>query len=306
MNRMKNALTFDVEDYFQVSAFAGQVEKGQWEKMPSRVEANTTRLMDLLAEAGYNATFFTLGWVARQHPGLVRQIAERGHEVACHSLEHRRVYEMTPDQFFEDTRAAKEALEDAAGQRVVGYRAPSFSITKDSLWAFEVLAELGFEYDSSIFPVRHPNYGMPRASRKPFVIETEHGPIVEFPMMTIEFEGRRSPLGGGAYLRLLPYWFTRWGLGYINRAEGSAACVYLHPWELDSEQPRINASLSSRIRHYLGLRGVETKLRRLLRDFDFQPLGAVIRDMKDFDLPRCKPFSDFPGIGQFAANGSKN
>ena len=184
--------------------------------MPSRVQANTSKVLDLLSEAKHRATFFVLGWVARNHPQIVQQIARRGHEVACHSLEHRRVYEMTRDEFFEDTRIAKQTLEDSTGRPILGYRAPSFSITQDSLWAFEILAELGFRYDSSIFPVRHPNYGMPNVPRCPFVIETQSGPLVEFPMMTIEFGGRRSPLGGGAYLRLLPYWYTRWALGYIN------------------------------------------------------------------------------------------
>jgi len=304
---MKNALTFDIEDYFQVSAFSGQIGKENWSNLPSRVEANTTKVLDMLAEAGYKATFFTLGWVARQHPQLVRRISEGGHEVACHSLEHRRVYQMTPEAFYEDTRCAKQALEDACGQRVVGYRAPSFSITRDALWAFEVLARIGFEYDSSIFPVRHPNYGMPSMPRRPFIVDTEAGPIVEFPMMTIEFAGLRSPLGGGAYLRLLPYWFTRWGLGYLNKAEGRPVCVYLHPWELDAEQPRVSAGLSARIRHYVGLRGVEGKLRRLLRDFDFGSLGSMIGEVRaETEVPRCKPLAGSVSAFQIPSSGNRN
>jgi polysaccharide deacetylase family protein (PEP-CTERM system associated) len=293
---VKNALSFDIEDYFQVSAFSEHVEISQWDKIPSRVEANTLKVLDLLSEAGQSGTFFVLGWVAKNHAKLVRQIAERGHEIACHSLEHRRVYQMTRDEFFEDTRTAKYALEDASSQTVQGYRAPSFSITQDSLWAFEVLAQLGFKYDSSIFPVSHPNYGMPKAPRGPFLIETKCGPLVEFPMMTLEFGGRRSPLGGGAYLRILPYWYTRWGIGYINKTEGRPVCVYLHPWELDSEQPRISAGLSARARHYLGLRGAEAKFRRLLHDFDFQSLGAAIGETRiEPYLPWCNFLSDSVG-----------
>jgi polysaccharide deacetylase family protein (PEP-CTERM system associated) len=289
---MKNAITFDIEDYFQVSAFSEHMARNDWDKMPSRVGANTRKVLDFLSEAGQSGTFFVLGWVAKNHPKLVREIAERGHEIACHSLEHRRVFQMTRDEFFEDTRNAKHALEDAGGQPVGGYRAPSFSITQDSLWAFDVLAELGFTYDSSIFPVRHPNYGMPNAPRGPFLIETKCGTLVEFPMMTVEFGGRRSPLGGGAYFRILPYWYTRWGIGYINKTEGRPACVYLHPWELDSEQPRINAGLAARARHYMGLRGTESKFRRLLRDFEFQSLGSVIEEIRiEASLPRCDSLS---------------
>lgn len=291
---MKNALSFDIEDYFQVSVFANQVNPADWKDMPSRVEANTSRVLDLLDETGCSATFFTLGWVARNHPRLIRQIADRGHEVACHSLEHRRVYEMTPAEFQEDTRSAKQALEDAGGQQVRGYRAPSFSITKDSLWAFEVLARLGFQYDSSIFPVKHPNYGIPQFSRFPIVIRTKNGALVEFPMPTLQLGGRRAPLGGGAYLRLLPYSYTRWGIRYLNDRENHAVCVYLHPWEIDPDQPRIKGSVTARLRHYIGLRGTETKVRGLLRDFEFQSLGTLVEEMnRDPELRRGGPLAEF-------------
>jgi polysaccharide deacetylase family protein (PEP-CTERM system associated) len=288
---VKNALSFDIEDYYQVSAFSKHVDKSQWDKLPSRVVANTSKLLDLLSETEQTGTFFVLGWVAQQYPKLILEIAQRGHEIACHSLEHRRVYEMSRDHFFEDTREAKMALEDAGGQAVRGYRAPSFSITQDCLWAFEVLAELGFTYDSSIFPVRHPNYGVPTAPRGPFRVETKQGSIVEFPLMTIELGRRRSPLGGGAYFRILPYWYTRWGIRHVNKAEGRPACVYLHPWELDSEQPRIAASITARVRHYLGLRRAELKLRRLLHDFQFHSLSATIAEstIEPF-LAWCAPF----------------
>jgi polysaccharide deacetylase family protein (PEP-CTERM system associated) len=276
---MKNALSFDVEDYFHVGAFADRVDRTQWSSYSSRVQINTEKTLDLLDSSGCHATFFVLGWVAEQNPQLIRRIAERGHEVACHSLEHRRVYQMTPAEFRADTRQARETLEDASGQRVSGYRAPSFSITADSLWAFEILAELGFDYDSSIYPVRHPNYGMPKVPRFPFRVETKAGTIAEFPMPTLEWYGRRSPLAGGAYLRLLPYFFTRWGIRFLNDTEQRPVCVYLHPWELDPEQPRMNGSLTARIRHYFGLRGAEAKLRRLLSEFEFCTLGTLLAQM---------------------------
>jgi polysaccharide deacetylase family protein (PEP-CTERM system associated) len=273
---MKNALTIDLEDYYHVSAFKEVMPAGQWNSQYSRIERNTNLLLDLLDEARCKATFFTLGWVAEQHPEVVRHVAQRGHEVACHSLRHRVVYEMTRAEFREDTRQAKQLLEDCSGTPVFGYRAPSFSITQNSLWALEVLAELGFKFDSSIFPVKHPNYGMPKASRDPHRIETPSGSIVEFPMTTLELAGFRSPFGGGAYFRLLPYWYTRWGIRFLNEREHRHVCVYLHPWELDPEQPRMSGRLTSRMRHYLGLRGTPAKFRCLICDFEFCPLGALV------------------------------
>ncbi|HKM84425.1 MAG TPA: XrtA system polysaccharide deacetylase [Candidatus Acidoferrum sp.] len=273
---MKNALTIDLEDYYHVSAFSEVMPMGQWNSQSSRVERNTNLLLDLLDEAGCKATFFTLGWVAEQHPQVVRRVAQRGHEVACHSLRHRVVYKMTRAEFRDDTRQAKQLLEDCSGTPVFGYRAPSFSITQDSLWALEVLAELGFKFDSSIFPVKHPNYGMPKASRDPHRIETPSGSIVEFPMTTLELAGLRSPFGGGAYFRLLPYWYTRWGIRFLNERECRSVCVYLHPWELDPEQPRMSGRLTSRMRHYLGLRSTPAKFRCLICDFEFCPLGALV------------------------------
>lgn len=294
---MRNALSFDVEDYFQVSGFTDHIDRSQWTNLPSRVEANTDKVLCFLADSQSTATFFTLGWVARRFPALIRRIASAGHEVACHSLEHHKIFEMTPAAFREDTRTAKQSLEDAGGQQVRGYRAPSFSITRDSLWAFEVLAEQGFTYDSSIFPVNHPSYGMPKAPRAPFVIETPSGSLTEFPMMTLEYGGERSPLGGGAYFRLLPYWFTRWALRYVNSAEKRPACIYLHPWELDSEQPRVDAKASSRLRHYLGLRGAEKKLRRLLRDFDFQSLGSLVSETECESVVSANALSNLCSAG---------
>jgi polysaccharide deacetylase family protein (PEP-CTERM system associated) len=272
---MENALTVDLEDYYQVSAFSNGHPPDHWKSMESRVERNTDLLLDLFDETSCKATFFTLGWVAEQHPQVVRRVHDRGHEVACHSLRHRTVYEMSPEEFREDTRRAKELLEDICGSQVLGYRAPSFSITHKSLWALTILAELGFTFDSSVFPVRHANYGIPGASRTPFRVDTPAGPIVEFPLTTLEFAGRRSPFGGGAYFRLLPYWYTRWGIRFINLKENRPVCVYLHPWEMDPAQPRMNGAFTSRMRHYLGLRSAPAKFKSLIRDFKFCPLGTI-------------------------------
>lgn len=275
---MKNALSFDLEDYYHVNAFES-VNREKWGEYQSRVVQSTQRVLRLLDEAGCKATFFTLGWVAENYPELIRELAERGHEVACHSDKHRRIFEMTAGEFREDTRIAKDRLEQIIGRKIAGYRAPSFSITAESLWAFEILVELGFRYDSSIFPVDHPNYGMRKAPRTPFRVPTSRGTIVEFPMPTLSMGGARSPFGGGAYLRLLPYWYTRWGIRFLNEREGSPACVYVHPWEIDAEQPQMKGSVTARMRHYMGLRGLETKLRGLLRDFEFQTMGELIEEM---------------------------
>jgi polysaccharide deacetylase family protein (PEP-CTERM system associated) len=277
--RMKNALTIDLEDYYHVSAFNDFLAQDKWSSQQSRVAKSTNLLLDSLEEAGCKATFFTLGWVAEHQPQVVRDVARRGHEIACHSLRHRTVYEMSPKEFRDDTRRAKELLEDLSGSPVCGYRAPSFSITDKSLWALTILVELGFSYDSSIFPVLHANYGMPNASRVPFRVTTPAGSILEFPMTTLEFAGRRSPFCGGAYFRLLPYWYTRWGIRFLNTHENWPVCVYLHPWELDPDQPRMAGSFSSRFRHYLGLKGTSVKFRKLISDFEFCPLGILAKSI---------------------------
>lgn len=280
---MRNALTIDLEDYYHVSAFKKQMPAGKWSSQQSRVERNTNLLLDWLDEAKCTATFFTLGWLAEQRPQVVRQVSDRGHEIACHSLQHRTVYEMTPEEFRDDTLRAKLLLEDISSRPVKGYRAPSFSITKNSLWALTILAELGFTYDSSIFPVRHADYGIPQAPRLPHTVQTPAGPIVEFPMSTLEFRGYRSPFAGGAYLRLLPYWYTRWGIRYLNVFEQRPACVYLHPWEIDPEQPSMSGNFTARIRHYIGLRNTPGKVRNLIRDFEFHPLGAFVPEIVALD-----------------------
>lgn len=276
---MKNAMTIDVEDYFQVTAYRGCVGPADWTGRQSRLRSSTEKILELLESNHCRATFFVLGWVAEHEPLVVSQIAACGHEIACHSNEHKLVYEMSREQFRQDTRRAKEHLENVVGVAVRGYRAPSFSITQASFWAFEVLAELGFTYDSSIFPVQHPNYGISTAPRFPFRVNTPFGEIVEFPMPTLEWVGKRSPFGGGAYLRLLPYWYTRWGIRYLNTKEEQRACVYVHPWEFDPGQPRISGSFTARLRHHVGLRSTETKLRRLLVDFEFCPLGEIAAEI---------------------------
>jgi polysaccharide deacetylase family protein (PEP-CTERM system associated) len=276
---MKNAITIDLEDYYQVTAFSDHVLVEKWDEYPSRIEHNTATLLSLLEQANARATFFTLGWVARKYPTLVRQIADNHHEIACHSNVHRSVFEMDRAGFREDTAQAKKLLEDTAGKQVSGYRAPSFSIKRNSLWAYEVLAELGFRYDSSIFPIRHPSYGWPRAPRFPFSIRTPSGPIMEFPLATLEMGGARAPIGGGAYFRLLPYWYTSWALRYVNLREARAACVYLHPWELDSAQPRMRGNPSAWLRHYFGLGGARAKLSRLLAEFAMQSLESLLGEL---------------------------
>jgi len=278
---MKNAITIDLEDYYHVTAFADRLSADEWASYKSRVEGNTERVLSRLAENNCHATFFVLGWVAEKYPQLIRRITEQNHEIACHSLQHRLVYQMTPAEFREDTCRAKQLLEDASGTPVRGYRAPSFSITPEIPWAFEVLAELGFTYDSSVFPVHHLNYGMPRAPRFPFRIDTASGPIVEFPLPTLEVAGVRAPIGGGAYLRLLPYRYTRWAIRFFNQEENHSACVYFHPWEIDPDQPRMQGSLTARLRHYIGLRGMEVKLVRLMQDFEFGPLGTLVEQFRE-------------------------
>jgi polysaccharide deacetylase family protein (PEP-CTERM system associated) len=286
---IKNGLTIDLEDYYQVSAFAAEIPPEQWKSQASRVEANTERILALLDAYGWKATFFTLGWVAEQHPALLNRIASLGHEIGCHSLRHRSVYAMKPEEFQEDTKRAKDVLEHASGAQVSGYRAPSFSINESCPWAFEALVECGFSYDSSIFPVRHPNYGSPTTPRFPYVILTKAGPLVEFPMPTLSLGERRSPFGGGAYLRLLPYWFTRWAFQFLNEREHQAGCLYLHPWELDPEQPRMKGSLTAKLRHYVGLRGLERKLKRLMGDLAFAPLGELVSELRLEPLEALTP-----------------
>lgn len=271
-----NAMTIDVEDYFQVSAFDDVVRRDEWDSRPSRVVANTTRLLQLFDRHSVKGTFFILGWVADRFPGLVRDIAAAGHEVASHGYGHRIVYTQTPDEFREDVRRAKRTLEDASGEQVAGYRAPSFSITKQSLWALDVLVEEGHRYDASIFPIRHDRYGIPDAPRHRHVLTREAGALTEVPGSTVRMGAMNVPVAGGGYFRILPYWWTRWGINRLNRHESQPAVFYLHPWEIDPDQPRLDAGRLSRFRHYRNLDKAEGRLQRLLTDFQFGRLKDVL------------------------------
>jgi len=265
-----NALTVDVEDYFHVSALAPSIPRETWSTRESRVTANTHKLLDLFAQFGVHGTFFVLGWVAERHPQLVKDIAAAGHEIACHGFSHRLVYDQSPAEFREETFRSKKLLEDITGSAVLGYRAASYSIVRRSLWALDILVEIGFTYDSSIFPVRHDRYGIPDAERAPHRMSTPAGgSIAEWPMATASILGFRLPVAGGGYFRLLPYWLSRWGLDSINRREKRPFMFYLHPWEIDPAQPRIPAGRLSRFRHYTNLEKCEARLRRLLGEFRF-------------------------------------
>ena len=287
-SRIVHAMTVDVEDYFHVEAFSAQVSRRRWDRYPLRVENNTYRLLDLFDEFKVKATFFTLGWVARKCPHLVEDIVRRGHELGCHSFWHRIVYNLSPDEFRRDTDEATKALEDAGQTRVHGYRAPSFSITKRSLWALEALADAGYSYDSSIFPMRHDVYGFPEFPRAAVNVEwaaharggdnmeNATAGILEFPPCTVRFLGMNLPGVGGGYLRLLPLRYSLWALSRLERRERRPGTVYLHPWELDPDQPRIRGPWRSRLRHYTGLGSTETRLRVLLERFRFESMGEVL------------------------------
>jgi len=234
------------------------------------VVGNTRRLLAIFEQLDVCGTFFVLGWVAERYPQLVRDIAARGHEIACHGFSHRLVYEQSPEEFYEETLSSKNLLEDITGSAVLGYRAASYSIVRESLWALDILVELGFVYDSSIFPVHHDRYGIPNAERVPHRMSTPNGaPIVEWPLATARILGFRLPVAGGGYFRLLPYWLSRWGLASINRSELQPFIFYLHPWEIDPAQPRLPASWLSQFRHYTNLGKCEERLRRLLGEFQF-------------------------------------
>ena len=294
-----NVLTIDVEDYFQVSAFESISPPETWGSRESRVESNTLRILDILSEAAVKATFFVLGWVADRFPGLVRRISDAGHEVAAHGYGHRRVYQQTRSDFRQDVRRGKTLLEDLAGRDVLGYRAPSYSISQSCLWAFDELFEAGFSYDSSVFPIRHDLYGMPFWPRFPFVIERLEGEgqgnwvpvetrgsrgsggvspsLIEVPITTLRLFGSNWPIAGGGYFRLFPFALTLWGLRRINSAEGKPFVFYIHPWELDPLQPRMGgAGFRSRFRHYVNLGRTEGRFRRLLASFSFGPLRDVL------------------------------
>ncbi len=274
---LANALSVDVEDYFHVEAFADRIRPETWSQFPSRVVQNTHRVLEMFAEAGARATFFVLGWVAEREPALVREILAAGHEVACHSHMHRRVFTMTPREFRADLCRALHAIEDAGGERVRGYRAPTFSIRHESLWALEILTEEGFLYDSSVFPVKHDLYGMPRAPRFPYTWRFQNGSSLhEIPPQTVRVCGRNLPVAGGGYLRIFPMSYTRWALRRLREREGRSAVIYFHPWELDPEQPRLSGKMKSRFRHYLNLSRMERRVRDLLRSGEFVSLKTFL------------------------------
>ncbi|WP_207061010.1 XrtA system polysaccharide deacetylase [Motiliproteus sp. SC1-56] len=271
--KITNALSVDVEDYFQVAAFENQCALSTWESMECRVERNMERILALFDEYNIKATFFTLGWVAERHPRIVQRIVTEGHELASHGYQHRRATTQSRTEFREDVYRAKELLEAIGAQPVNGYRAPSYSIGAGNLWALDTLQEIGHEYSSSIYPVRHDLYGMPDAPRYPF---RSHCGLLEIPISTVRLGRRNLPFGGGGFFRLYPYALSRWGIKRINDAEGQAAVFYFHPWEIDAEQPRIEgASRRSRFRHYLNLDKTEARLKRLLADFKWGRMDEV-------------------------------
>jgi polysaccharide deacetylase family protein (PEP-CTERM system associated) len=270
---VKNALTIDVEDYFQVSAFAPHIDRDDWGRLECRVERNVDRILELLDERGIRATFFTLGWLAERYPALVRAIARQGHEVASHGYGHERASDLNRTRFLADIRSAKSILEDLAGAPVRGYRAPSFSIGNANLWAFDCLAESGHRYSSSIYPIRHDHYGMPDAPR--FAHRRANG-LIEIPVTTLRLAGRNLPSSGGGYFRLLPYAVSRWMLRRVNAVDGEAAVFYFHPWELDPGQPRIaGVGLKTRFRHYVNIGRMQARLRRLLADFEWGRMDEI-------------------------------
>lgn len=273
---MLNAMTVDVEDYFHVSAFADVVSPGAWDSFESRVCRNTDRLLDIFARADVRATFFVLGWAAERYPDLVRRIRDAGHELASHSYDHGLVYDRSPDAFRADLRRAKGAIEDAAGVAVHGYRAPSYSVVERSLWALDILIDEGYTYDSSIYPIRHDRYGIPAWPRHIHRVERPGGGLWELPGSTVRHAGMNWPMGGGGYFRLLPYAWTRMGIRRLNEHEGRPAIFYLHPWEIDPDQPKLNAGRLSRFRHYRNLDQTEARLTRLLGDFRFGTVSQVL------------------------------
>lgn len=275
-----NALTVDVEDYYQVEAFSQVVRREDWPRWESRVEGNTRRLLETFARYGVQGTFFTLGYVAEQHPGLVREIQAAGHEVACHGSNHQLIYRQTPDEFRRDVRDAKRRLEDLTGAGVIGYRAPSYSITAESRWALDILIEEGFRYDSSIFPVHHDRYGIPDAERFPHTIRRAAGEITEFPPSTFRMWGMNWPVAGGGYFRLLPYSLFRFGWRRIHRQDAQSAIFFLHPWEIDPRQPVVPGTRLNIWRHRVNLHRTHARLERLLRDFRFAPVRQVLEQHK--------------------------
>jgi polysaccharide deacetylase family protein (PEP-CTERM system associated) len=281
---MLNALTIDVEDYYHVTGFESVIQRADWDRYESRVGRNTLRLLDLLDTHHTKATFFVLGWVAERHPQLVRTIHTRGHEVASHGYAHQRIYTQSPAQFRQETQRSMSLLEDIIGERIHGYRAASYSITRESLWALDILGEEGFTYDSSIFPIHHDRYGIPGYPRFCHVLDNHGGgQLIEFPISTMRLAGVNFPIAGGGYFRLFPYALISRGLRSINRLERQPALIYLHPWEIDPDQPRVHAGATARFRQYVNLHKTEARLSRLMQDFTFGTLLDVLRQQHLLD-----------------------
>ncbi len=273
--KITNAMTVDVEDYFQVSAFEHVIARDQWEQVPHRVERNTDRILDIFADHNVKATFFTLGWIAERYPGLTRRIVAQGHELASHGYSHIRATQQHPAEFRADITRARKILEDISGGAVRGYRAPSYSIGANNLWALDELKAAGYEYSSSIYPVKHDLYGMPEAARFAFYPRGNDG-ILEVPITTLHVLGKNWPCGGGGFFRLYPYAFSRWALRRVNQRDGQSGMFYFHPWEIDPDQPRQqNIPLKTRVRHYLNLGRMENRLQALLRDFAWGRMDEI-------------------------------
>lgn len=274
MNSIVNAMSVDVEDYFQVSAFEKVIDRDAWDKVPCRVESNTDQILGLFDECNTKATFFTLGWVAERYPALIKKIVAQGHELASHGYSHIRVTQQDPKSFREDVVKTRALLEDISGRRVRGYRAASYSINASNLWAMDVLKEAGYEYSSSIYPVKHDIYGMPDSPRFPY--HHQGNELLEIPISTYRIMQKNYPCGGGGYFRLYPYALSRWAIKTINSVEQRPCVFYFHPWEIDPEQPRQSGlSLKTRFRHYLNLRNMQTRLRALMRDFSWDRMDRV-------------------------------
>jgi polysaccharide deacetylase family protein (PEP-CTERM system associated) len=283
MTTVNNVLTIDVEDYFQVAALAESINTNDWDKQSSRVEQNTFYLLDMFDEHNVKATHFILGWVADRYPNIVQEIYRRGHEVASHGYSHQLIYEQSIDVFKEETIKSKKILEDITGEAVLGYRAASYSITKKSLWALDILAEAGFKYDSSIFPIHHDRYGIPDSPTKPHILKTPSGEhLIEYPLSTASFLGQTIPIAGGGYFRLYPYFLSRFF--YRNRVKKNDPFVfYLHPWEIDPDQPKVDVSWFSKFRHYNNLDKCADRLSQLLTEFDFMTMHEHIQSLNLYD-----------------------
>lgn len=284
MTRVTNAITVDVEDYFHASAFDRVVSRASWDSMESRVVANTHRLLNLFHEHNVRGTFFILGWVADRFPSLVRDIVASDHEIASHGYHHQLVYTLTPEQFREDVHRARHTLEQIGGVPVRGYRAPSFSIVTHSLWALDVLIDEGYSYDASIFPIRHDRYGIADAPRHAHLIQRGAGAIVELPSSTVRVGGNNYPIAGGGYFRLFPYAMTKWGISQVN-AEQQPVVLYIHPWEVDPEQPRLPVSKTTQFRHHVGMATTMEKLHKVVDDFSFAPVSRVLETTASRLLP---------------------